>query len=308
MWSFPIYRKAPKKNRTYKNSIPVVLLTVINFKSTIRLHEEKSHSFFPRKEFIMKLHTRRRWRLLLLITGIILTVGALTACGSKADPTETTVETTQESTEDQFSLGNIDVEVSETEPETLPDTEIETVIATIEDGGIIGVSATGETVYDMGRYGDLGKSFFDSIASSWVDWSIETEEDLRLIVDSSYGNLPTKEELTQEILAMERNAKPVPETQAVVQETKAAPQETQVASNKTQEQQPTQVAPQQSQAQQPAPQEAQVSQTGELPPEVQARIDARKAYDEANPMGDVDCTTPGGSPTDIVDDIGITWH
>lgn len=232
----------------------------------------------------------------------------MTACNSKSVPSyNTDIETTQESTEDPFSLGDIEVKVPETEPETEP--SIETVIATIEDGGLIGVSATGETVYDMGRYGDLGKTFFDSIANSWINWTIETESDLRVIMDTSYGNLHTKEELTQEILAMERDSKPqahVQETQAVVQETQAPTPETKVALNETQ------AHVSESQVQQTVPQETQQQvvaqeQTQELPPDVQAMVNANKAWQEAG--GVTEHTQGGGTPYDYEKAMeGIVLH
>lgn len=97
------------------------------------------------------------------------------------------------------------------------------VVETIEDGGEIGVTANGETVYSFGKYGELGKTVFDNLASSWVHWKIADEAALRQVMDATYGDLSTKEELTQEILAMERDAQTPPapaETKAETPATK----------------------------------------------------------------------------------------
>lgn len=106
------------------------------------------------------------------------------------------------------------------------------VIETIEDDGEIGLTADGETVYSFGKYGELGKTVFDNFASAWVKGIITDEASLREIMDLNYGDLSNKEELTQEILAMERDPQTqvAEEAQPSTQESKPATQPTKPAS------------------------------------------------------------------------------
>lgn len=126
---------------------------------------------------------------------ILLALGA-TGCTAKqtAAPAQMVVTETTADPEEKFKV-DIPLELEDPTKE---------VIETIEGGGEIGKTATGETVYSMGKYGDLGKEAFDNIATSWVKGYIKDETELRETMDITYGNLSTKEELTQEILAMPR--------------------------------------------------------------------------------------------------------
>lgn len=75
-----------------------------------------------------------------------------------------------------------------------------------QDGAQVGVTAEGETQYAFDKYGPLGKEVWDQIAFQWTSHGLNTEDELRLIMDATYGNMSTKEELTQDILALERDA------------------------------------------------------------------------------------------------------
>lgn len=146
----------------------------------------------------------KKKRCLLATTGALILLG-LSVSGCSARQTMASVETTV-----------VDAPLELDDPTT-------EVVETIEDGGEIGVTANGETVYSFGKYGELGKTVFDNLASSWVHWKIADEAALRQAMDATYGDLSTKEELTQEILAMERDAQsnPAPaETKAETPATK----------------------------------------------------------------------------------------
>lgn len=177
---------------------------------------------------------KKKIKKLLLTTGMVLALGLLaTGCGKKeVVPAESTQVETVVETQDPYSLGNKDVHLEETTvaSDTLALNESETVE--------VGVYASGDKSYTFDRYGDLGKGVFDGVATQWVNWVIEDEPALRTVMDETYGALPTKEELTQEILDMQRTdrgltAQHTPqETQAQVAETKTQVAETQVAETK----------------------------------------------------------------------------
>lgn len=151
------------------------------------------------------MEKQRKVKRLIVMSGVlILLVLGSTAYSAKQtiEPVESTqVETTVTSTE---------------------------VIETIEDDGEIGLTADGETVYSFGKYGELGKTVFDNFASAWVKGIITDEASLREIMDLNYGDLSNKEELTQEILAMERD----PQTQ-VAEEAQPSTQESKPATQPT---------------------------------------------------------------------------
>lgn len=150
----------------------------------------------------------KKKRCLLATTGALILLG-LSVSGCSARQTMASVETTV-----------VDAPLELDDPTT-------EVVETIEDGGEIGVTANGETVYSFGKYGELGKTVFDNLASSWVHWKIADEAALRQVMDATYGDLSTKEELTQEILAMERDAQTNPAPAETKDETPATkPSET----------------------------------------------------------------------------------
>lgn len=162
---------------------------------------------------------------LLVVTGALVLL-ALGATGCSAKPTAVPAESTQvETTVDPEEKFRVDIPLELEDPTT-------EVVETIEDGGEIGVTANGETVYSFGKYGELGKTVFDNLASSWVHWKIADEAALRQVMDATYGDLSTKEELTQEILAMERDAQSNPATAETKAET-PAPQESKPATQLT---------------------------------------------------------------------------
>ena len=66
----------------------------------------------------------------------------------------------------------------------------------------------------MGRFGEPGEAVFNHIASAWVKRNIPDEPALREVMDVTFGELSTKEELTKEILAMNREAEPSAQSQA----------------------------------------------------------------------------------------------
>ncbi|WP_024344995.1 hypothetical protein [Lacrimispora indolis] len=162
---------------------------------------------------------------LLVVTGALVLL-ALGATGCSAKPTAVPAESTQvETTVDPEEQFKVDIPLELEDPTT-------EVVETIEDGGEIGVTANGETVYSFGKYGELGKTVFDNLASSWVHWKIADEAALRQVMDATYGDLSTKEELTQEILAMERDAQSNPATAETKAET-PTPQESKPATQPT---------------------------------------------------------------------------
>lgn len=243
----------------------------------------------------MKLRERKH-KHLVVITGLLMMIG-LTACGRYKDiapegNTDINV-TVEESIEDPFSLNNVEVKIPESDP------SIESVIETMEDGGEIGISSDGETVYDFGKYGPLGKDMYNDIAEAWVNWSLETEEDLRIVMDTTYDSLNNKEELTQDILAMTRNERPElqqtqpeQETQQIVQKTEQPAQEIQEQKKIAQPKQETQTAVQETQA---PSQQQQTQPPAELPAEIQARVDANQAWQE---NGGVEV---GGAPSNVTE-------
>lgn len=137
-------------------------------------------------------------RLIVVAGALILLALGSTGCTAKqtAAPAQMVVTETTADPDEKFKV-DIPLELEDPTKE---------VIETIEGGGEIGKTATGETVYSMGKYGDLGKEAFDNLASSWTKWIIKDEAELREIMDITYGNLSTKEELTQEILALPRES------------------------------------------------------------------------------------------------------
>lgn len=267
---------------------------------------------------------KKKIKKLLLTTGMVLALGLLaTGCGKKeAIPVESTQVETVGETQDPYSLGNKDVHLEETT--VVSDTLALNGSETVE----VGVYASGDKSYTFDRYGDLGKGVFDGVATQWVNWVIEDEPALRTVMDETYGALPTKEELTQEILAMQRTnrgltAQHTPqetqsqETQAQVAETKA-PTETkaQVAETKApvaETKAPvaeTQSAPVETQA--PTPQ-----QTEPAPTQAPTQADPNDGFAEhrdeilerqSEALID-QVTAPGGDSYDYNEPLqGITWN
>lgn len=134
------------------------------------------------------------------MTGLLIAIGASSACAKKeAVPVESTAIETVVETEDPYSLGNQDVTVEQP-------TEI---VGTLEDGSAtLATTPDGETQADFGIYGPLGKEIYDAIAEQWVNWTIDDEPALRATMDEVYQELPTKEDLTLQILSLTRNPNP----------------------------------------------------------------------------------------------------
>lgn len=140
---------------------------------------------------------RKNGRLFLVTGAVVLMMLGASGCSAKQTvaPAETSVVETTVDPEEKFKIDKpIDLEEPTKE-----------VVGTIEGGGEIGVKPNGETVYDMGKYGDLGKEVFDNLAKAWVNRNIPDEASLNDVMDATYGNFNGKEALKQEILAMERN-------------------------------------------------------------------------------------------------------
>lgn len=257
------------------------------------------------------------------MAGVVLAFGVfVTGCSSKAEvPVESTqVETVME-TEDPFSLGGKEIAIEETQAPTV-------AVIGEEEGTQIGVTAEGETQYHFDKYGPLGKEVWEEIAYQWTSYALNTEDELRIIMDATYGNMSTKEELTQDILALPRNehneglsAQSQPQAQAQAQESKPstqAPKPTQ-----PQETKPAPQQPQQSQQQQPQqqPQEQAPQQTppqqnhGLIPgtnlpstgnPETDQLIKEQFQRQEEMVSGQ---TTPGDySNTTIDQGAGLNWN
>lgn len=145
------------------------------------------------------------YSILLLVASALLVVSG---CSRKttSDFDETTaVETTED--EHRFEV-NIPLNLEEGTKAT------KEVVETIEGGGEIGLTSDGTMVYNMGKFGEPGEAVFNHIASAWVKWNIPDEPALREVMDVTFGELSTKEELTKEILAMDREAQPSAQSQA----------------------------------------------------------------------------------------------
>lgn len=139
-------------------------------------------------------------RKLILLTSAVIALGALGACAKKeAVPVESTAIETVQETEDPYSLGDKDVTVEQP-------TEIVGTLA--DSSATLATTPDGETQVDFGIYGPLGKEFYDTIAEQWINWTIEDETTLRSIMDDVYQELPSKETLTSQILALARNQNP----------------------------------------------------------------------------------------------------
>ena len=151
----------------------------------------------------------------------------LGASGCSAKQTSAPVETSAvETTVDPEERFKIDKPLDLDEP-------TKEVVGTIEGGGEIGVKPDGETVYDMGKYGDLGEEAFKNLAGAWVNRNIPDEKALREVMDATYGNFNGKEALTQEILAMERVPEATQPAETQPQATKPAPAETKSGNSNT---------------------------------------------------------------------------
>ena len=138
---------------------------------------------------------QKKAKSLIIVTGLlVLGSTGLTACTAKQ------------------AVAPVQTVITETTAD--PTNEVE---ETIHGEGEIGLTEQEETVYSMDKYGELGKQVFDNLASSWVKGFIKDEAELRDTMDAYYGELNTKEELTQEILAMPRETQP----SQVAKETKA---------------------------------------------------------------------------------------
>lgn len=153
----------------------------------------------------------KKWQRLMVVAGgiFLLSMGsALTGCASQ---TSAPAQTTQvETTEDEHRF---DVNIPLTGADATQSTK--DVVETVPGGGEVGVTANGETVHDMGVYGDLGKDFFEAnIIANWKNYTIPDEQTLRERIDTIYEDLSTKEELVQIVLATPRDAQP---TQAQTQ-------------------------------------------------------------------------------------------
>ena len=207
----------------------------------------------------------KKMKRLLITTGLVLAFGLFTTgCSSRAAvPAESTQVETVAETEDPYSLGNKDVAVEQTLAPTV-------ALLDEQDGAQVGVTAEGETQYAFDKYGPLGKEVWDQIAFQWTSHGLNSEDELRLIMDATYGNMSTKEELTQDILALTQDpleqdslsatSQSLQPTQEVkTQETKAqeTQQETQAPKQEAPKQEQTQAQETQAPPQQetPAPQQ-----------------------------------------------------
>lgn len=168
---------------------------------------------------------RKNGRLFLVTGAVVLMMLGASGCSAKqtSAPVETSAVETTVDPEERFK---IDKPLDLDEP-------TKEVVGTIEGGGEIGVKPNGETVYDMGKYGDLGEEVFNNLAQAWVNRNIPDEASLRAGMDATYGNFNGKEALTQEILAMERVPEATQTAETQPQATKPAPAETKSGNSNT---------------------------------------------------------------------------
>lgn len=134
---------------------------------------------------------------------------SLSACNKKDTETTDATEAIVESTEDPFSLGNVDIKVSTDIQQPQASTEVE-VQETYEDGSYTGLLDNGDTIItmngtDLQQYSKLSEGervTIDVIISSWKTDSTLPEEYLtREINSNSFPSLSDKErtELIKEI-------------------------------------------------------------------------------------------------------------
>lgn len=134
---------------------------------------------------------------------------SLSACNKKDIETTDATEAIVESTEDPFSLGNVDIKVSTDIQQSQASTEVE-VQETYEDGSYTGLLDNGDTIItmngtDLQQYSKLSEGeavTLDVIIGSWKTDSTLPEEYLtREINSNSFPSLSDKErtELIKEI-------------------------------------------------------------------------------------------------------------
>jgi hypothetical protein len=219
----------------------------------------------------------------------------MSGCSKKESaPTETTQIETTVDPEEKFKV-DIPLEIVDTTKE---------VIGTDADGGTTGLTYNGEIAYNSGRYGDLGKDVYDGLVDAWVKGIFKNEAELRETMDSVYGNLNTKEELTKEILATPRDTQPT----QLAKETKPASTDNK-AETKSQSQSETATPPTKADTAQPtnsntATYHWEPSTSPDWTPEDEARMQAQLKEWEENPaqVGD------GGTGTPInADDAAAKW-
>lgn len=105
-------------------------------------------------------------------------------------------------------------------------TAIETTV-TMETKGSdnTSLSAESETTSEADIYGNLGKEFFqNNVITNWKNYTIPDEQTLRERMDTVYGDLSTKEDLIQEVLATPRDPQPTQSAETQAAETQTQPQ------------------------------------------------------------------------------------
>lgn len=222
-----------------------------------------------------------------------------TGCASQ---TSAPAQTTQvETTEDEHRF---DVNIPLTGADATQSTK--DVVETVPGGGKVGVTADGETVHDMGIYGDLGKDFFEqNIIANWKNYTIPDEQKLRERIDTIYEDLSTKEDLVQIVLATPRDVQP----------TQAQPTETQATQTPNSNSNNTSIGGSKKTKATTTPKETKSNTTATkpLPPsslsaEEQAELDRIKAEDRAKSGTNVDDSRGGSAPKGDVDDAAKGWQ
>lgn len=172
-------------------------------------------------------------------------------------------------------------------------TAIETTV-TMEAKGSdnTSLSAESETSDEADIYGNLGEDFFNqNVISYWKDYTIPDEQTLRERMDTVYGDLSTKEDLIQIVLATPRDPQPTQSQPAETQATQTPNSKKETKSNNT--------------ATQPA--------KSTLPPsslsaEEQAELDRIKAEDRAKSGSNVDNNGGAGGVNERADEAAKGWQ
>lgn len=258
----------------------------------------------------------KKWQRLMVVAGGIfilsLSTGVLTGCASQTSaPAETTqVETTED--EHRFNV-NIPLTGEDATQAT------KEVVETVPGGGEVGVTPDGETVHDMGIYGDLGEDFFNqNILANWKNYTIPDEQTLRERMDTIYENLSTKEDLIQIVLATPRDAQPTQsQPQSETQATQTPNSNTNGGSsnngggsgNTTTPKETKATTPKETKSNNTATQPAKST----LPPsslsaEEQAELDRIKAEDRAKSGSNVDNDGGAGGVNERADEAAKGWQ
>ena len=251
----------------------------------------------------------KKWQRLMVVAGgiFLLSMGsALTGCASQ---TSAPAQTTQvETTEDEHRF---DVNIPLTGADATQSTK--DVVETVPGGGEVGVTADGETVHDMGVYGDLGKDFFEAnIIANWKNYTIPDEQTLRERIDTIYEDLSTKEELVQIVLATPRDAQPTQaQTQSETQATQTPNSNNNNTGNNTgsgSKETKATTTPKETKSNNGGNTATPPPTSTTVTPEQKAEFERRKQEAEAKSGTNVDDSRGGSAPKRDADDAVKQWQ